>query len=270
MSDQECAGFLKEVLPALGLRWAGCRRVHRTVCKRLRRRLRALGIADLHAYRARLADDPGERGELDALCRIPISRFYRDAPVFDVLAEVVLPELAARGRRIECWSCGCASGEEVYTLAILWRRLGTDAPLGILATDADAHMLERARRGCYQPGSLKELPPELREQAFVRHGGSLCVGPEFREGIEFCREDVRTALPEGRFDLILCRNLVFTYFERALQADILARIVERLQPGGWLVVGRRERLPLVPPDLEPAAPEVPIFRNVSEPDQPSR
>lgn len=264
MSDKECAGFLKEVLPSLGLRWSGYRKVHRTVCKRLRRRLGALGISDLETYRRRLAHDLNERAELDALCRIPISRFYRDRPVFDFLADVVLPELAAReAERIDVWSCGCASGEEVYTLAVLWRRLGTGAGLRILATDVDEHMLERARRGCYQPGSLKEMPPALRGRALLPQGQLLCVGPKFRKGIEFRCQDVREALPEERFDLILCRNLVFTYFERRLQAEILPRITERLRARGFLVIGRRERLPFMPPNVEPAAPDLPIFKKTA-------
>lgn len=263
MSDKECARFLKDVLPWLGLRWSGCRRVHRTVCKRLRRRLGALGITDLETYRARLAGDPNERAALDALCRIPISRFYRDRAVFDLLAETVLPDLAARGRRIDGWSCGCASGEEPYTLAILWRRLETDAELRILASDIEEHMLERARRGCYRPSSLRELPPGLREQAFVREGELRCVRSEFREGIEFRCQDVRTALPEQHFDLILCRNLVFTYLERCLQEEILARITKRLRPRGWLVIGRRERLPLLPPKLEASAFDRSIFQKAA-------
>lgn len=264
MSDKACARFLKQVLPSLGLRWSGFRKVHRTVCKRLRRRLHALGIQDLETYRERLADDPSERAELDAMCRIPISRFYRDRPVFDFLADVVLPELAARAAgHVDAWSCGCASGEEVYTLAVLWRRLEMDAGLRILATDVEEHMLERARRGCYPPSSLKELPPGLRERVFVRQGKLLCVRPEFRDEIELQRQDVRAAVPERHFDLILCRNLVFTYFERDLQGEILPRIMQRLRPAGFFVLGRGERLPFIPQDLELLGAKLPIFRKAA-------
>ena len=94
MPDQACVAFLRLWLPRLDLRWAGYRRVHRTVCKRLRRRARELGLPDLAAYGAFVAANPDERRRLDAMCRIPISRFYRDRAVFDALAGDVLPGLA--------------------------------------------------------------------------------------------------------------------------------------------------------------------------------
>ncbi|MEE8226367.1 MAG: CheR family methyltransferase, partial [Kiloniellales bacterium] len=126
MRDEDCVRFLQWCLPPLGLRWAGYRRVRRTVCKRIERRRRELGLADAAAYRACLIADPGEWTRLDALCRISISRFYRDRAVFDHLVCDVLPNLATKaGRRadtaLRCWSAGCASGEEPYSLAIAWR-----------------------------------------------------------------------------------------------------------------------------------------------------
>ena len=126
-------------------------------------------------------------------------------------------------------------------------------------------MLARARTGCYPRGSLKEMPDRLRELAFVRHEGLFCVRPECRAGIEFAQQDVRIAQPDGLFDLILCRNLVFTYFARVLQAALLERLVDRLRPGGGLVIGRGERLPIARPDLERWVPDLPIYRRNDRP-----
>jgi chemotaxis protein methyltransferase CheR len=117
MRDQDCVRFLKTMLPSLGLCWPGYRKVHRTLGKRLRRRLAELRLDDLDAYRAQLAADPDEHARLDALCRIPISRFWRDRAVFEALGAEVLGGLAdacARraARELRAWSCGCASGEE--------------------------------------------------------------------------------------------------------------------------------------------------------------
>jgi chemotaxis protein methyltransferase CheR len=107
------------------------------------------------------------------LCRIAISRFHRDRGVFDHLLRAVLPGLAQRASErgaeaVRCWSAGCASGEEPYTLRILWD-LGLPAerarvPLRIVATDVDARLLERAREGRYPASSLKELPRERSSQ----------------------------------------------------------------------------------------------------------
>jgi hypothetical protein len=156
MTDAECTAFLQWALPRLGRRWAGFRKARRRVAKRPGRRLRAL--ADLDAYRRWLEAHPDEWAELDALLGIPISRFWRDRGVFESIERDVLPALAdaarAAGRTaLDAWSAGCASGEEPYTLAILWReRLQRAYPqleLRIVATDNDAWLLERARVGCY-------------------------------------------------------------------------------------------------------------------------
>ena len=252
MDDRECVAFLQHALPRMGLRWRGFRRVRRQVCRRIARRMRALGLARPEDYRARLDRDPGEWLALDAMCRIPISRFYRDRGVYDCLGEQVLPRLAEtalwRGAgEIRCWSAGCASGEEPYSLAILWRmRLSGRFPalaLRILATDVDEGMVARMRRGCYRAGSLKELPPDWIAAAFEPIATGFCVRPEFREGIDVALQDIRREMPEGRFDLVLCRNVAFTYFDEDAQRVCLAGIAERLSPGGCLVIGRHESLP---------------------------
>ncbi|MCX7597144.1 MAG: hypothetical protein N2235_26030, partial [Fischerella sp.] len=184
MQDSECINFLQYALPQLHLRWSGFRKVRSQVCKRIRRRLRELGLSDVFAYQSYLATHPAEWSVLDAYCRITISRFYRDRRVFDRLRQKVLPELAqlaiSRGdSKLRCWSAGCASGEEVYTLKIIWNLYllpqFPDLPLEIIATDADAHLLQRAKIGCYASGSLKELPPELLTMAFSQRNQQYCV-----------------------------------------------------------------------------------------------
>ncbi len=220
------------------------------VAKRLGRRLRTLALADLAAYRDWLEAHPDEWAELDALLGIPISRFWRDHGVFESIARDVLPALAdaarAAGRTaLDAWSAGCASGEEPYTLAILWReRLRRAYPsleLRIVATDNDARLLERARAGCYGESSLKALPDDLRA-AFERRDGLWCSRAEYR-AVEFVRQDLRDAMPEGPFDLVFCRNVVATYYAADVQRTLLARIAQRMRPGAALVLGIHESLP---------------------------
>ncbi len=252
MTDAECVELLRWALPRLRLRWPGFRRVRRQVCRRIRRRTRELGLPDAAAYRAHLEAHPAEWERLDAMCRISVSRFFRDRGVFAALETQVLPALAASAlaadrRMLRVWSAGCGSGEEAYSLAILWRfALASRFPgilLQIVATDADARVLERARRACFRASSLKEVPPERRVAAFERRGDLYCVRPELREGIEFRCQDIRKELPEGPFDLVLCRNLVFTYFDSGLQREALARILDQLGPGAALSIGLHESLP---------------------------
>jgi chemotaxis protein methyltransferase CheR len=269
MRNADCTEFLKWSLPRLGLAWPGFRKVRGTVCKRVARRLSALGLADLAAYRAWLETHPEEWAALDVLCRIPISRFWRDPEVFGCLARDVLPALAAaaaaRGDAVaRAWSAGCASGEEPYSLRLAWTLHAAPAfpslRLDILATDADATLLARARDGRYRPSSLRELPPELVGRAFDRQGDLFELRPEFRHGIAFHEQDIRASLPDGPFDLVLCRNLAFTYFDDAARRRLLAGILPRLRPGAALVIGAREFLPEPHPGLVPWNGLAPVYR----------
>src|SRR5215831_124315 len=99
MRDADCVAFLRWALPQMGFEWRGFRRVRRQVCKRLGRRLAALGISQPQGYRAYLAEHPAEWQQLDGLCRISISRFYRDREVFDAVRDRLLPALAVRARQ---------------------------------------------------------------------------------------------------------------------------------------------------------------------------
>lgn len=238
------------------MRWPGFRKVRRQVCRRVARRLRDLDLAGVAEYRIYLAKHPDEWERLDGLCRITISRFYRDRGMFDALADAVLPALVRQMRRrgesaLRIWSAGCGSGEEPYTLAVVWAmELEPRHPgvrLDIVATDVDARVLHRAREACYAYGTLKRLPDDWRDRAFMSEGDSYRLKPDYRRGIEFLQQDIRVARPRGPFDLVLCRNLVFTYFDDALQRELLTHIGGVMQAGAALVLGAHEALP------EPAA-----------------
>lgn len=260
MKDAECVTFLQWGLPRLRLHWPGYRKVRGQVCKRIARRIGELGLADAAAYRSHLEHNQAEWRALEELCLIPISRFYRDRGIFALLEHEVLPALAeAAAQRpdaaLECWSAGCAAGEEPYTLAILWHlRLKARFPalrFHVLATDIAPGLLERAAVGCYRRSSLKDLSPVLVDAAFDARDDLFCVRDELRHGVEFVRHDLRTSSPTLEFDLILCRNVVLTYFEPALLQTVMARLVNALRPGGALVIGSRESLPGGLPELAP-------------------
>jgi chemotaxis protein methyltransferase CheR len=264
--DTDCTAFLQWALPQLDLRWRGFRKVRRQVCKRLKRRMRELGMDNFAAYRTRLEADPTEWRAFDECCHITISRFFRDRGVFEALRQHVLPGIAARakreGRVARIWSAGCASGEEPYTVKILWdleiANMHPGVALSIIATDVDETMLARAQKGCFEATSLHELPRHLIEQAFDHVGPLFCVRPRHREAIDFLYQDLRTQAPTHLFDLILCRYVAFTYFALPLQRQVLARFADRLLPNGYLVIGTHEQLPGDGPALAPlvGAPQI--------------
>ena len=223
MAHTDCVDFLKNVLPRLGLSLRGFRKVDAQACKRIRRRFLALGLADFAAYRNYIRSAPAEWDVLQSLCYITISRFWRDRAVFDRLAAEIVPQLsdaaASRGDKIlRAWSAGCASGEEPYSLKLLWEFcVGPKYPdraISIVATDADTTSLQRARTACYRASSLRELPEHWVRAAFNRQGPLYCLRDTFRTDVEFREQDISARIPEGPFDLIFWRNLVFTYFDR--------------------------------------------------------
>lgn len=220
-------------------------------------------------YRRYLETHPDEWQRLDSFCRITISRFYRDRRVFDILARNGLPELIrlsrSRGERlIRAWSAGCGAGEEAYTLTLIWALAiapqNPDMAFELTATDADPHQIARARRGCYPASSLKELPPFWRDLAFNQDQEGYCIKPEYRLGVNWTVQDMRQTMPDGPFDLVLCRNLAFTYFSTALQRQILRRLDARLTTGGLLVIGVHESLPELPTHWSSWVPGLPIYR----------
>ena len=280
MTDAECVEFLHWALPRLRLRWPGFRKVRRQVCRRIERRLHELGLPRIDDYRAFLETNPQEWARLDELCHVTISRSYRDRGVFEHLQGAVLPELArraaTRSAALEAWSAGCASGEEPYTLALIWHlALQSVFPavlLHILATDIDETMLRRARAAEYPESSLRELLPAWRQAAFVELDGRYRLRRELRSSVVVRRHDLRKAPPGGPFDLVLCRNVAFTYFDLDLQREVADRLAACIRPGGALVLGAHETLPegssgfapwsaglrvyRVPDSLDPSTPTI--------------
>ena len=271
MRDEDCVDLLRWILPRLSLRWAGFRRVRRQVCKRFARRLTALGLDTVADYRSYLADHPEEWARADALCRVTISHFYRGKELFAFLGANVMPGLgrraAAAGRKtLRVWSAGCSSGEEPYSLALLWHyeacaRLN-GMNLSILATDIDATVLERAERAVYPPGCLKNLPEAWRAEAFVESAGDYRLREAFKAAVYFRRHDIRQPPPAGHFDLLLCRNLAFTYFADALQVATARQLGGALREGGALVLGSHERLPEGSPDFVPWSESLRVYSRI--------
>lgn len=251
------------------MRWSGFRKIHARVCKRLQRRMNELRLATVAEYSDYLEQHPGEWDRLDEICQVPISRFYRDKMVFGFLEQTVLPVLCeqalAQGRQaLEVWSVGCASGEEPYTLSMLWelclKAQFPELTLQILATDTRPELLARAQRACYSFSSVKNLPADWRQQAFRESNGEYIFAPACKSAVTFQCQDLRIASPERVFDLVLCRNLAFTYYDEELQTTVAERLISALHPGGVLVTGVHETLPPGCPGIEVWSSRLGIYR----------
>ncbi len=253
--------FLRQVAPSLGLQWRPFKR--RGIKRRIEHRITEIGFTDLEAYLLRISEDRAEREHLSKLLTVTISRFFRDRAVFDALEISILPSLLKQERKkdLRLWSIGCASGEEPYSVSILWedRFAKTWAQIGfsILASDVDEKLLNRAKEGIYKKSSLKEVPEDILRIYFQRVDGAYILAPRVREKVEFRRHDIiHEKLFHEIADVVFCRNLAFTYFSKEAQVDVLKKIAESLPEEGYLVIGKDESIPFTHPTLF-----VPVFPN---------
>ncbi|MGD8563076.1 MAG: CheR family methyltransferase [Desulfarculaceae bacterium] len=244
LSDSEFRLLLED----FDLSWEGFRKVRKGVKKRLRRQVQALGLRRFTEYLDLIRTDAEERRQCRLLFTVSISRFFRDACLWRLLEQDILPGLSSQAK-IKAWAAGCARGEEVYSLVMLHQEICRSKPrfppLEVLATDINPDYLEQARAGVYQKGSLKELPPGLEEAYFQRlaPGAGLGVIEALRTAVTWRQHDLLCEGPPGRFHLILMRNNLLTYEGEAQRKTAVGMICGCLLEGGFLIIGRKERLP---------------------------
>jgi chemotaxis methyl-accepting protein methylase len=161
----------------------------------------------------------------------------------------VVPELWHRATPdIRVWSAGCSSGEEPYSLAILFHRYAATSGtlpglsrLEVLGTDIDLRCLAAAERGEFEEGDFADTPDDIRKRYFG-HTAPFRVTENIRPLVRFERRDMLTATaPRGTFDLIVCRN-VLIYFDRETQERLFSVFHAALAPGGFLMLGKVETL----------------------------
>jgi two-component system, chemotaxis family, CheB/CheR fusion protein len=222
-----------------------------TLRNRVKTRMRAAGCANLSAYHARLAREQHEIDRLVETLVVPVTEFFRDAWVFDELAERVLPVLASNDGVLRAWVVGAATGEEAYTLAIVLAEAAArqrGRAFEIVASDLDRRSLEIAREGTYPERALHSVPAELRERYFRPVETGWRVADATRGRIRFAQHDlVGPQLAPAQaivaaFDLVLCRN-VLMYFDASLRAKAVERLAAVIEPGAALVIGVAEALP---------------------------
>lgn len=226
------------------------------VLGRLGRRFVVLGCADLAAYVARVIDG-GDTAEAELALDLLTTNetyFFREPAHFTFLAQQILPALATQDC-VRVWSAACSSGEEPCSLAMLLDNHRGARDWQLLATDVSQRMLEMARRGIYPLTRTQHIPLAYL-QAYCQRGvgardGMLRVAPALRQRIEYRMLNLLEALPPfPPQDVILLRN-VMIYFDAETKRQVIERLVARLRPGGWLLVGHAESLHGLglPPDL---------------------
>jgi two-component system CheB/CheR fusion protein len=245
-TDRDVDALLEFLKRNRGFDFTGYKRS--TLERRVAKRMDAVGIESYAAYLDFLEAEANEFTELFNTLLINVTRFFRDDAPWEYLAAEVLPALIARtppDLPIRVWSAGCASGEEAYTLAILFAEaLGIDGVrdrVKIYATDADDEALAAARAASYTEQQVEGVPEALREKYFDRSDGRSVFRKDLRRSVIFGRNDLVQDAPISRIDLLVCRNTLM-YFNAATQAGILGRFHFALVDGGILFLGRAETL----------------------------
>jgi chemotaxis protein methyltransferase CheR len=213
------------------------------------------GFSSVGSYLAALECNSELKNACRRILTVSISRFFRDRRMWDYLAKEVFPTLAREhAEKIKVWSAGCASGEEVYSIAIVRERLvrerlvrDMDRPLEIeiLATDLNPDYLARARAGIYNPSSLREVPAGVLSPCFEEKSESALyeVKLTLKRGILWMKHDLLTEPPARGYHLVLLRNSLLTYYEDGLKGPAFGRIVDSMKTPAFLAIGSHETLP---------------------------
>lgn len=222
-----------------------------TILRRVGRRMalnRIDGPDQLETYVRFLRENPDEMEALFREFLIGVTSFFRDPESFEALKTRVLTDLLAKMKPdtpFRAWIPGCATGEEVYSLAILLHECndGLDTPVKpqLFGTDIDAYAIDKAREGLFPSSIAPDVGEERLRRFFIREGETLRIRKEIRDGVVFSVQDVIKDPPFSRLNLLCCRNLLI-YLDAEAQKRLLPLFHYTLKPGGVLMLGASEAI----------------------------
>ncbi|MGA3403633.1 MAG: chemotaxis protein CheB, partial [Acetobacteraceae bacterium] len=221
-----------------------------TLQRRIERRMAMASIetGNMARYLDMLRGNPTELDLLSRDLLINVTSFFRDQKVFDLLAAKVIPELVERredDHPLRIWVAGCSTGEETYSLAMLFREAITasrrNIKLQVFASDVDPDAIASAREGLYPAAIEADLSAARLAQFFSKEDHSYRVSPELRASVVFTVQDVLADPPFSRLDLVSCRNLLI-YLGPEAQAKVVSLFHFALRQGGILLLGSSETI----------------------------
>jgi two-component system CheB/CheR fusion protein len=219
-----------------------------TLIRRIERRMQVRHCRSFADYLDCLEADPAEVATLRRELLIPVTRFFRDPEAFEILGNEVIPKLVEShvgGEPLRVWVAACATGEEAYSIAILFAeafaRLQRWPQIKIFATDIEQEYLDHASAGIYPEAIAAEVSPARLERFFVHRSGSYVVRNELRSSLIFARHNLIDAPPFTRMDLVSCRNMLIYLRPRAQDAAV-SRLHYALAQHGVLFMGPSESL----------------------------
>jgi chemotaxis protein methyltransferase CheR len=260
ITDAEFAQFQRLIYQIAGISLADSKKV--LLVGRLGKRLKAHNISSFGEYYRHVAsgDDPNERQTMVDLLTTNETYFFREEAHFDFLRQVIVPQHPS-GQSLDIWSGASSTGEEIYTLCmVLADEMGVNGQWSILGSDISTHVLGIAQRGMYWLDRTRGLPHEYLKKYCLKgvrsQEGSFLIAPELRRHTRFRQINLNNTLPDvGKFHVIFLRN-VMIYFDNDTKRKVVARLVEKLRPGGYFIVGHSESLNGINETVKPVKPTI--------------
>lgn len=243
-----------------------------TLCRRIERRRGVHQIDRLDNYVRFLQENPKEVEILFKELLIGVTSFFRDAPVWEKLKDEILPSMLnelPEGTTLRAWVAGCSTGEEAYSLAIVFKEAleklqrRKNLTLQIFASDLDGDAIEIARKGVFAKNIVADVSPDRLSRFFSEESGCFRINTNIREMVVFAPQNVIKDPPFTKLDILTCRNMLI-YMEPVLQKKIIALFNYSLNPAGIMVLGSAETLGNMSVGFEEIDSRLKIFkRNVT-------
>lgn len=242
-----------------------------TLLRRIERRMNVHQIQQIPNYVQYLEKNPKEFEILFNELLIGVTNFFRDSPVWEKLKEIILPNFLNQlpnDHVLRAWVVGCSTGEEAYSLAILFkevnekRKRGKKTSIQIFATDIDSDAIDIARKGLFNSSILADVSDERINQYFTKEGELFRINTTIREMVVFAPHDVIKDPPFTKLDLISCRNLLI-YLEPILQKRIMNIFHYCLNPGGMMLLGSSENENAQNNHFTPIDPKLKLYKSTS-------
>lgn len=260
ITDKEFSFFQSLIYDKAGISMSNAKKF--LMVTRLSKRLRHYKLSNFTQY-GQLVQDSRHSGEMQNMIDLLTTNetyFFREEKHFEFLVDEILPKRKS-GKRFRIWSAACSRGQEPYTLAMLLaEKLGVDANWDMLATDISSKVLDFARKGLYPINEAEKIPDNLLNKWCFKgvrsQQGNLLIDKRLGKHIDFKSLNLIGQWPDtGLFSVIFLRN-VMIYFDMETKRKLVERLRQRLEPGGYLIVGHSESLNQVNDKMKTIQPSV--------------
>jgi two-component system CheB/CheR fusion protein len=239
-----------------------------TIGRRITKRMVYQKIPDLKTYLDYINSNPEEAKLLSKEFLIGVTKFFRDAEAFEELTKVVIPAVVAgkkEAESVKLWVVACSTGEEAYSIAILFAEYLTKNAINIevkiFATDLDKAAIDYAAKGLYPEAIAADISPERLNAYFIPEGAFYRVSPEIRKMVVFAHHDVLSDPPFGKLDFLSCRNMLI-YMNIDLQKKILKTFHFALNENGYLFLGPSENIGVLKDSMKEVDKKWKIYKNL--------